>query len=181
MESCVTINLGVLPSVLCEQRSLHATVRGQDWNLEASGSNPDFGPSENSWPQGTLIDESPPQSLHTYTETKLHSRASKQCKTLHVNSLAKQVTLHISKEAAQSHTKPTDTPKLTNGHCSALQRDNSGNKWLRTGIKKKRIKRNDDSLRDRDLWGNVKWPTFKSKASQRKKTKGNNRRKYLKR
>jgi len=103
VESCFTINLGVLPSVLCEQRSLDATVRGQDWNLEAGGSNPDFGPSENSWPQGTLIDESLPQSLLTYTETKLHPRASKQCKTLHINSLAKQATLHISKEAAQSH------------------------------------------------------------------------------
>ena len=141
MERCFTINLGVFPSVLCGQRSLDATIRGQDWNLEEGGSKPDFGPSENSWPQGTLIDEGPPKSLHTYTETMLHSRASKQCKTLHINSLAIQATLHISKEAAQSHTKLTDTPKLTNGHCSALQRDNSGNKWLRTGIKKKKNKK----------------------------------------
>ena len=46
---------------------------------------------------------------------------------------------------------------------------------------KKRIKRNEDSLRDRNLWGNVIWPTFESEASQKKKTIGNNMRKYLKR
>ena len=38
-----------------------------------------------------LIDKSLPKSPHTYTETKLHPRASKfQCETLDTNSLAKQ-------------------------------------------------------------------------------------------
>ena len=35
--------------------------------------------------------------------------------------------------------------------------------------KEKRIKRNEDNLRD--LWENVKRPTFKSQGSQKKKTK----------
>jgi len=52
---------------------------------------PNFRTSENSWLQGTLIDKSPPKSLHTYTETKLHPRTNKfQCKTHHTNSPAKQ-------------------------------------------------------------------------------------------
>ena len=42
---------------------------------------------ENSWLQGTVIDESSSKSLQTYTETKLHPRANKfQSKTYQVNS-----------------------------------------------------------------------------------------------
>ena len=44
--------------------------------------------------------------------------------------------------------------------------------------KEKRIKRNEDHLRD--LWDNVKCPRFKSQVSQ-KKTKNEGMRKYLKR
>ena len=45
----------------------------------------------NSWIQGTLIDRSSSKSLHTYTETKLHSRAYKfQSKAYHANCPATQ-------------------------------------------------------------------------------------------
>ena len=43
--------------------------------------------------------------------------------------------------------------------------------------KEKRIKRNEDNLRD--LWENVKRPTFKSWESQKKKINRKTRRKYL--
>ena len=46
---------------------------------------------ENSWLQGTLINKSSSKSLHTYTETKLHSRANMfQSKTYTTNSPTKQ-------------------------------------------------------------------------------------------
>ena len=45
--------------------------------------------------------------------------------------------------------------------------------------KEKRIKRNEDKLRD--LWDNVKHSTFESQESQKKKTKGKAMRKYLRR
>ena len=35
----------------------------------------------------------------------------------------RNITLYISRQAAQSRTKPIDTPKLTIGHGTALQRD----------------------------------------------------------
>ena len=45
--------------------------------------------------------------------------------------------------------------------------------------KEKRIKRKEDNLRV--LWYNVKYPTFESQESQKKKTKINAMRKYLRR
>ena len=45
--------------------------------------------------------------------------------------------------------------------------------------KEKQIKINKDNLRD--LWDNVKCPTFESKESQKKKTKRKTMRKYLRR
>ena len=78
MESHFTMNLGVLSSVLCRWRSIEATVRGRPKpGQEAHLQN--FRISENSWPQGTLTDKRPPKSLHAYTETKLHARASSGC------------------------------------------------------------------------------------------------------
>ena len=44
---------------------------------------------------------------------------------------------------------------------------------------RKRIKRNEGNLRD--LWDNVKCPTFESQESQKKKTKRKAVRKYLRR
>ena len=41
------------------------------------------------------------------------------------------------------------------------------------------MKRNENNLRD--LWDNVKVPTFESKESQKKKTKRKTMRKYLRR
>ena len=45
--------------------------------------------------------------------------------------------------------------------------------------KEKRIKRKEDNLRV--LWDNVKYPTFESQESQKKKTKRKAMRKYLRR
>ena len=35
----------------------------------------------------------------------------------------RNTTLYVSRQAAQTHTKTKGTPKLTPGHCTALQRD----------------------------------------------------------
>ena len=79
--------------------------------------------SENSWLQGTLIVKNSPPNLHTYTETKLHPRANK-FQTYHTNSAAKQEhNPEHKRQAAQSHAKPIDTPKLNTGHFIALQRE----------------------------------------------------------
>ena len=57
------------------------------------------------------------REAYTYTETKLYPGANKfQCKTHYANSPAnRNTTLNIKRWAAQSHTKHTDTPKLTTG------------------------------------------------------------------
>ena len=60
--------------------------------------------------------------------------------------------------------------------CGRRQNDRINEKERK---KEERIKRNEDNLRD--LWGNVKHPTFESQESQKKKTKRNTMRKYLRR
>ena len=79
---------------------------------------------ENSWLQGTLIDKSSPKSLHSHTEAKLHPRANKsQSGTDHAHSPAKRKhSPEQKRQATQSHAKPVDTPELTAGDLTALQR-----------------------------------------------------------
>ena len=81
-----------------------------------------------SWLQGTLSKKRSSKSLHTRTETKVHPSVNKfQNKTYHTNSPAAQgyvnAALSIKIQAAQSHAKPINTPKLTTGRFIALQRE----------------------------------------------------------
>ena len=80
---------------------------------------------ENSWFQGTLIDKSSPQSLHSYTENKLKQRVnnSRARRAMSILQQSRNTALNIKRQAAQSHAKPIDTPKLTIGHFIALQRE----------------------------------------------------------
>ena len=64
---------------------------------------------ENSWLQGTLMDKSSSKSLHTYIETKHHTRANKfQGKTYQANSPATQEHSPELQYTAQSHPKTMD-------------------------------------------------------------------------
>ena len=71
--------------------------------------------SENSWLQGTLIDKSSLPNLHTYTETKLTQQptSSSARHTMLILQQSRNTTLGIKRQAAESHAKPIDTPKLT--------------------------------------------------------------------
>ena len=77
---------------------------------------PVFLPGESTWP---------PKGFHINTKAKPYSKASKLrdgC-AMPILQLNRSTTLHISRQAAQSHSKPTDTPKHTTGQGTALQRD----------------------------------------------------------
>ena len=98
-----------------------------------------FRTSENSWLQGTLIEKSPPKSLHTYTETKFHQlkletklhqlkpsskpKSSSTRRTTLILQKNRNTTLNIKRWAARNHTKPIDTSKFTTGYFIALQRE----------------------------------------------------------
>ena len=62
---------------------------------------------------------------YNYTKTKPHQKTRElQCQMPYANPSAKQGhTMHISKQDAQSHTKPIWTPKHTTEHGTGLQRD----------------------------------------------------------
>ena len=122
VENCFPIKLGVLSSVLYGWRSLEPTATG---GPKPRGRRLNSRTSENTWLQATLTDKRPPKSIHTQTDTKFHPRAYKfQCKTHHANSPGKKETsLNFKRCAAQSHTKPIGTPRLTTGHFIELQRE----------------------------------------------------------
>ena len=118
--------VGVLSSVLWGLWNLGATVRDQAWTPEVGDlSTGLWTTKENSQSHRTLIDKSSPKGLHLNTKTKPHPKARKlQCQTPHAKSLAKRNTaLPISRKAAQSYSKPIDTPKHTAGLSSTPQRD----------------------------------------------------------
>ena len=74
---------------------------------------------EKYWPQGTLIDKSSSKNLHTYTETKLHQRASKfQSKTYHTNSPATQE--HSPELQNTGCPKSQQTHRHLKTHCCTL-------------------------------------------------------------
>jgi len=63
--------------MLCGQRSFDGTVRDQDQNPEAGRSTPELWTIIELLIPGNNNRQDPPKSLHTYTETKLHPRASR--------------------------------------------------------------------------------------------------------
>ena len=83
--------------------------------------------SENSLFQGTLIEKSSPKSLTQKFHSTLkpsstqESTSSSARHTMLILQQSRNTTLSIKRQAAQSHTKPTDTQKLHTGHFVALQ------------------------------------------------------------
>ena len=59
-------------------------------------------------PQGTLIDESPLKSLHTYTETKLHTRVSKRqgLTPIMILQQSKNTNLHLTNSLTKAIPNP---------------------------------------------------------------------------
>ena len=66
-----------------------------------------------------------PKSLHTYTKTKLHLRANKFESKMYklILQQRRDITVSLKMQAVKSHTKPTDTSKLTTEHFIALERE----------------------------------------------------------
>ena len=71
------------------------------------------------------MDKSSSKSLHTYTETKHHPRASKfqPRHTTQILQQCRNIALSFDIQAAQYHAKPINISKLTTGHFIALQRE----------------------------------------------------------
>ena len=85
---------------------------------------------ENSWHQGTLIDKSPPKGFYDNTKTKTTQRSASPDSPMPILQQNRNTMLHTSRQAAQSHTNPTDTLKPTTGHSTALQRNEIQPHWL---------------------------------------------------
>ena len=114
-----TKSLGVLSSVLCGLSDLGVIgwIRPKilKWETQAQ----DFDLPETSQSQGMLISKSPPKVLHLNTKTKDNIKVSKlQWQMAHDNPSTKQPCTLEDKLP-----KPTDSPKHTTGHGTALQRD----------------------------------------------------------
>lgn len=120
VENYFTISLGVLSSMLRGLWNLDAAESGQAWTQRQETQCQNFEALENS-PKV----RAPLKGLHLNTKTKPHQKSRKlQCWMPYANPSAKQDhTMNISKQDAQSHTKPIYIPKHTTGHGSVLQID----------------------------------------------------------
>lgn len=92
--------------------------KGSSLNIQVQ----DVGPLEKSWPHGILISKSSPKGLHLSTKTRPHPKPviSRARRFTPSNWPNRNTTLPISRQVVQSHTKPTDIPKHTTRHSTAL-------------------------------------------------------------
>ena len=125
IKSFFAINPGCLSSALCDLWSLDVAVSGWARTPEAGDLTLGLWTTRELPTPWNINRCEPSQRLPINTKAKPYSKASKLrdgC-AMPILQLNRSTTLHISRQAAQSHSKPTDTPKHTTGQGTALQRD----------------------------------------------------------
>ena len=121
METCFTINLGILSSVLCGWKSLGATIRDRLKPRTKSFKSRTLDHHRTPDPRGTLIDKSYPIFSRRTLKPKPASFSARHF-TLILQQNKNKI-LYIKRWAAQTQTKPISQNSLLDTHHTPERRD----------------------------------------------------------